>query len=149
MGSPTRSRRSLPAPAGPRDPRVLTIAPPPADLEAGDDMGSGAVADAVHDADRAIAGLASRGHAPAAFFIDTAITSSGIFDPPAAWAAAVSGRIRAAGGLIVADEVQYGLGRSGAHFWGFERRGLEPDIVTLASPWRMDFPWGWSSPTAP
>ena len=75
--------------------------------------------------------LADRGFAPAAFFIDSALTSSGIFDPPPAWAAAVTARVRAAGGLIVADEVQYGLGRSGSHFWGFARRGIEPDIVTL------------------
>ena len=89
-----------------------------------------------------IAVLAERGFAPAAFFIDTAITSSGIFDPPPAWAAAVTARVRAAGGLIVADEVQYGLGRCGSHFWGFERRGLEPDIVTLGKPVANGYPMG-------
>jgi len=97
---------------------------------------------AEQDTDRAIARLAERGFAPAAFFIDTAITSSGIFDPPAAWAAAVTARVRAAGGLVVADEVQYGLGRSGSHFWGFERRGLEPDIVTLGKPVGNGYPMG-------
>ena len=70
------------------------------------------------------------------------MTSSGIFDPPPAWGAAVSARIRAAGGLIVADEVQYGLGRCGSHFWGFERRGLEPDIVTLGKPVANGYPMG-------
>jgi 4-aminobutyrate aminotransferase-like enzyme len=86
--------------------------------------------------------LAERGHAPAAFFIDTAITSSGIFDPPPAWSAGVSARLREAGALIVADEVQYGLGRSGSHLWGFERRGLEPDIVTLGKPVANGYPMG-------
>ena len=57
--------------------------------------------------------------------------------------------MRAAGALIVADEVQYGLGRCGSHFWGFERRGLEPDIVTLGKPMANGYPWGWSSPIAP
>ena len=118
----------------PRDPRVVTIAPP-AD-------GPAQVTEAVSDTDGAIALLAERGLAPAAFFIDTAITSSGIFDPPAAWAAAVSARMRAAGSLIVADEVQYGLGRSGSHLWGFERRGLEPDIVTLGKPVANGYPMG-------
>ena len=39
---------------------------------------------------------------------------------------------RAAGGLCIADEVQTGFGRTGAHFWGFETQGVIPDIVTLA-----------------
>jgi 4-aminobutyrate aminotransferase-like enzyme len=97
---------------------------------------------AARDVDRAVATLAERGFAPAAFFIDTAITSSGVFDPPTEWAAAISARLRAAGSLIVADEVQYGLGRSGSHFWGFERRGFEPDIVTMGKPVGNGYPMG-------
>jgi len=118
----------------PRDLRVVTIAPPV--------DGPEQAALAVSDTDRAIALLAERGLAPAAFYIDTGLTSSGIFDPPAAWAAALRARIRAAGSLIVADEVQYGLGRSGSHLWGFERRGLEPDIVTLGKPVANGYPMG-------
>ena len=38
------------------------------------------------------------------------------------------------GGMIIADEVQYGFGRSGSHFWGFERYGITPDFVTLGKP---------------
>jgi 4-aminobutyrate aminotransferase-like enzyme/Ser/Thr protein kinase RdoA (MazF antagonist) len=126
----------------PHDPRVVTIAPPPAHLRVADEMGSTELTGAAQDTDRAIATLKERGFAPAAFYIDTGITSSGIFDPPPAWAAAVSARVRAAGGLIVADEVQYGLGRSGSHFWGFERRGLEPDIVTMGKPVGNGYPMG-------
>src|SRR5208282_1535214 len=37
---------------------------------------------------------------------------------------------------------QYGLGRPGSHFWGFERRGLEPDIVTLGKPVANGYPMG-------
>jgi alanine-glyoxylate transaminase / (R)-3-amino-2-methylpropionate-pyruvate transaminase len=40
--------------------------------------------------------------------------------------------VRAAGGLCIADEVQAGFGRTGAHFWGFETQGVIPDIVTIA-----------------
>ena len=86
--------------------------------------------------------MSARGFAPAAFYIDSALTSSGICDPPPAWALAVAARVRAAGGLIVADEVQYGLGRSGSHFWGFARRGLQPDIVTLGKPVGNGYPMG-------
>jgi 4-aminobutyrate aminotransferase-like enzyme/Ser/Thr protein kinase RdoA (MazF antagonist) len=126
----------------PRDPRVVTVAPPPAHLRVSDGMDSAELAAAIQDTDGAIARLAEQGFAPAAFYIDTGITSSGIFDPPPAWAAAVTARVRAAGGLIVADEVQYGLGRSGSHFWGFERRGLEPDIVTMGKPVGNGYPMG-------
>jgi 4-aminobutyrate aminotransferase-like enzyme len=97
---------------------------------------------AVRDADSAIGVLASRGIEPAALFIDTSMTSSGIFDPPPAWGAAVSACMRAGGALIVADEVQYGLGRSGSHWWGFARRGFEPDIVTLGKPVANGYPMG-------
>jgi 4-aminobutyrate aminotransferase-like enzyme/Ser/Thr protein kinase RdoA (MazF antagonist) len=126
----------------PHDPRVVTIAPPPQGLQAGDAMSAAELAAAARDVDGAIETLRERGTAPAAFYIDTAITSSGIFDPPPAWAAAVTARMRAAGSLIVADEVQYGLGRPGSHFWGFERRGLEPDIVTLGKPVANGYPMG-------
>jgi alanine-glyoxylate transaminase/(R)-3-amino-2-methylpropionate-pyruvate transaminase len=40
--------------------------------------------------------------------------------------------VREHGGLCIADEVQTGFGRTGAHYWGFENFGVEPDIVTLA-----------------
>ncbi len=41
-------------------------------------------------------------------------------------------RVREAGGLCIADEVQAGFGRTGSHFWGFETQGVIPDIVTMA-----------------
>jgi 4-aminobutyrate aminotransferase-like enzyme/Ser/Thr protein kinase RdoA (MazF antagonist) len=126
----------------PHDPRVVTIAAPAGNLRVSDTLGFAELADAAQGTDRAIARLRERGLAPAAFFIDSGITSSGIFDPPAAWAAAVTARVRAAGSLVVADEVQYGLGRSGSHFWGFERRGIEPDIVTLGKPVGNGYPMG-------
>ncbi|MGA2398759.1 MAG: aminotransferase class III-fold pyridoxal phosphate-dependent enzyme [Steroidobacteraceae bacterium] len=131
-----------PSKGQPRDARVVTLASPPSGLTRDDDLRPAAIAAARADVDRAVALLAERGHAPAAFFIDTAITSSGIFDPPPAWSAAVSSRLREAGAIIVADEVQYGLGRSGSHLWGFERRGLEPDIVTLGKPVANGYPMG-------
>jgi 4-aminobutyrate aminotransferase-like enzyme/aminoglycoside phosphotransferase (APT) family kinase protein len=128
----------------PQDPRVVTLALPPSELAAGDSMDPADIAAAADDADVALRTLDSRGFAPAAFFIDTALTSSGIFDPPPVWLATVAEKVRAAGGLVVADEVQYGLGRSGSHFWGFERRGaaLVPDIVTLGKPVGNGYPMG-------
>ena len=40
--------------------------------------------------------------------------------------------VRTHGGVCIADEVQTGFGRTGDHFWGFERSGVLPDIVTMA-----------------
>ena len=56
---------------------------------------------------------------------------------PAAFAA-----VRAAGGVCIADEVQIGFGRIGAHFWGFELDGVVPDIVTLGKPIGNGHPLG-------
>jgi 4-aminobutyrate aminotransferase-like enzyme/Ser/Thr protein kinase RdoA (MazF antagonist) len=121
---------------------VVAIAPPPAGLCAADQLPAAQRNAAIADAQQAVATLRGRGFAPAAFYVDTAITSSGIFDPPTAWAAAVEGQVRAAGGLVVADEVQYGLGRPGSHFWGFQRRGFNPDIVTMGKPVGNGYPMG-------
>jgi 4-aminobutyrate aminotransferase-like enzyme len=126
----------------PQDPRVVTLAPPPAALTVDDSMSHADLAAVADDTEIAVRTLASRGFAPAAFFIDSALTSSGIYDPPPIWLATAAARLRAAGSLIVGDEVQYGLGRSGSHFWGFERRGLSPDIVTLGKPIGNGYPMG-------
>ena len=40
--------------------------------------------------------------------------------------------VREHGGLCIADEVQTGFGRTGAHYWGFENFDVVPDIVTMA-----------------
>nr|CAB3500882.1 unnamed protein product [Digitaria exilis] len=37
-------------------------------------------------------------------------------------------KVRNAGGLCIADEVQAGFARVGSHFWGFETHGVVPDI---------------------
>jgi 4-aminobutyrate aminotransferase-like enzyme/Ser/Thr protein kinase RdoA (MazF antagonist) len=131
----------------PLDPRVVTLTPPPFGLTAEAVMDEAEVAAAARDAAGAVRKLAARGFGPEAFFIDSALTSSGIVDPPPMWAAAIASALRTAGCLIVADEVQYGLGRSGSHFWGFERRGfagpgLTPDIVTLGKPVGNGYPIG-------
>jgi 4-aminobutyrate aminotransferase-like enzyme/Ser/Thr protein kinase RdoA (MazF antagonist) len=126
----------------PSDPRVFALAPPPALLRAGDELAAAEMSAAVEDVDLGIRTLLQRGCAPAAFFIDSALTSTGIFDAPTPWAKALAGRVHDSGALIVADEVQYGFGRCGSNFWGFERRGFSPDIVTLGKPVGNGYPMG-------
>ncbi len=94
------------------------------------------------DADRAIADLDKQGLKPAAFMIDTGFTSNGIPDVPEGYLVQVAEKVRAAGGLIIADEVQVGFARSGTHFWGFQAHGVVPDIVTLGKPIGNGYPLG-------
>lgn len=88
---------------------------------------------ASHVAD-AIKLLKSRGIKPAAFIVDTIISSSGVVAPPSGYLRKVAEIIRDAGGLFIADEVQPGFGRTGRTFWGFEADNFVPDIVTLGKP---------------
>lgn len=82
----------------------------------------------------AIALLNKRGVKPAAFIIDTIISSDGVISPPAGYLKNAAAIVRAAGGLFVADEVQPGFGRTGEHFWGYEIDDFVPDIVTVGKP---------------
>ena len=84
--------------------------------------------------DGAITTLGKRGLKPAAFYVDSVLSSNGIIISPSGYLSTVFDKIRAAGGLCVADEVQSGFGRTGDHFWGFEAHGVIPDIVTLGKP---------------
>ena len=82
----------------------------------------------------AIDELCNRGVKPAAFVVDTIISSSGVVSPPPGYLKKASEIIRAAGGLFVADEVQPGFGRTGKNFWGFEADEFAPDIATMGKP---------------
>lgn len=42
--------------------------------------------------------------------------------------------VRKAGGVFIADEVQPGFARNGEAFWGHQRIGAQPDIVTMGKP---------------
>jgi 4-aminobutyrate aminotransferase-like enzyme len=94
------------------------------------------------DADRAIADLAKAGLKPAAFMIDSGFTSNGIPDVPGGYLARVVEKVRAAGGLVIADEVQIGFARSGTHFWGIQMHDVVPDFVTLGKPIGNGYPLG-------
>jgi 4-aminobutyrate aminotransferase-like enzyme len=76
--------------------------------------------------------LAAQGRAPAAFICEALYGNAGGIVLPGGYLAAAYAHVREAGGLCIADEVQVGYGRLGAHFWGFEQQGVVPDIVTIA-----------------
>lgn len=84
--------------------------------------------------EQALANLEARGIAAAAFYVDSLFASDGIFRPPASYLEEVASRLRAAGCLLVADEVQGGFGRTGSHLWSFQQSAITPDFVTLGKP---------------
>ena len=93
------------------------------------------------DADRAIAELADAGHELAAFMIDSALCSSGVPQTPDGYLREVEKRVRAAGGLMICDEVQSGFGRMG-QWWGHELHGMQADFVTMGKPVGNGHPLG-------
>jgi 4-aminobutyrate aminotransferase-like enzyme/Ser/Thr protein kinase RdoA (MazF antagonist) len=84
--------------------------------------------------DTAIESLQARGQGAAAFLCDTIFDSNGTILPPEGFLARTAARIRAAGGLLIADEVQSGFYRTGERMWCFDYSGVVPDIVTLGKP---------------
>ena len=82
----------------------------------------------------AVEKLDARGIRPAAFVIDTIVSSGGVITPPPGYLAGAANIIRDAGGLFIADEVQPGFARTGRNFWGYQADGVVPDIVTMGKP---------------
>lgn len=88
----------------------------------------------------AIAAMRREGIEPAAFIVDTVFSSDGLYPDPAGFLKPAVDLIRAEGGIFIADEVQPGFGRTGEAFWGFQRHGLVPDMVTMGKPMGNGFP---------
>ena len=83
--------------------------------------------------------LAAHGIRLAALVVDTVFSSDGVFTEPRGFLAPARDVVRRAGGVLLADEVQPGFGRSGDAMWGFQRHGTAdspfvPDLVTLGKP---------------
>lgn len=69
--------------------------------------------------------------ATAAVFLEPIMGEGGVVVPPAGYLAEARGITAAYGALLVFDEVQTGVGRTGA-FYAHQHDGITPDIVTLA-----------------
>jgi 4-aminobutyrate aminotransferase-like enzyme/Ser/Thr protein kinase RdoA (MazF antagonist)/murein DD-endopeptidase MepM/ murein hydrolase activator NlpD len=99
--------------------------------------------------DHALAAITARGGRLAGFMAETFPSVAGQIIPPPGYLAAVYARVRAAGGICIADEVQTGLGRLGRHYWAFEQQGVTPDVVVLGKPLGNGHPIGAVVTTAP
>jgi 4-aminobutyrate aminotransferase-like enzyme len=115
---------------------------PPPDLYRGPYSGSDAAARYAALAEAPIASLQEAGLGTAAFMLDSAFMTNGILAPLPGYVQGVVARVRAAGGLFIADEVQSGFGRMGQFFWGHQHHGVEPDFITIGKPAGNGHPLG-------
>ena len=120
------------APADERPDYVVTVPTP--DVYRGEFRGEDAGERYAEYARDALALLEARGIKPAAFIIDTIVSSGGVVATPPGYLEKVADIVRDAGALFIADEVQPGFGRTGHHFWGYEVDDFVPDIVTMGKP---------------
>lgn len=74
------------------------------------------------------------GQGPAAFIAEAISGCGGQVVYPKRYLAEAAKHVRAAGGLVIVDEVQTGFGRVGSRMWAHELQHVVPDIVTLGKP---------------
>ena len=117
-------------PIGGYPPHVRLIPAPDELRPVGGDADGQAGAFAGHLA-RAVAELEEAGHGLAAFVLCPVFANEGLPGLPPGWLDAAARVVRQAGGMVIADEVQPGLGRLGSHWWGHQSMDLAPDIAVL------------------
>jgi 4-aminobutyrate aminotransferase-like enzyme len=91
---------------------------------------------------QAIDSLNADGHGISALIICPYFANEGFPELPQGWLNDAVTAVRNAGGIVIADEVQPGFGRTGTHFWGHEYANIVPEIVTLGKPMANGHPVG-------
>jgi 4-aminobutyrate aminotransferase-like enzyme len=87
----------------------------------------------------AIESLEASGVGLAALIVCSIFANEGLPNVPAGFMARAAKVVRAAGGLVIADEVQAGYGRTG-RWWGYDIAGFTPDIVVTGKPMGAGLP---------
>ena len=82
----------------------------------------------------AIIDLETSGYGFSGFLFCPTFANEGLPDLPKNFMAPAAQVIKAAGGILISDEVQPGFGRTGDNWWGHEWLKLSPDVVTLGKP---------------
>jgi 4-aminobutyrate aminotransferase-like enzyme len=82
----------------------------------------------------AIDAFAADGVGVAGLLLCSGLSCEGLPDVPAGYLARAVEKVRRAGGVYISDEVQGGFARFGSHFWGHQKLGVTPDIVTMGKP---------------
>jgi len=81
----------------------------------------------------AIESLKKGGNGFAALIMCSIFANEGLPDIPSGFMARVTDLVHREGGLVIADEVQSGYGRTG-FWWGYEYTEFRPDIVVTGKP---------------
>ncbi len=82
---------------------------------------------------REIRHLQANGSGFAGLIVCSIFANEGLPDVPRGFMPRAAEMVRAAGGLVIADEVQAGYCRTG-RWWGYEVTGFTPDIVVTGKP---------------
>lgn len=88
----------------------------------------------VQSLQQGIDSLSASEYGCSAFIAETCPSVGGQVMLPTGYLARAYERVRAAGGVCIADEVQTGYGRLGEYFYAFEQHRVTPDIVVLGKP---------------
>lgn len=87
----------------------------------------------------AISSLDEAGIGVAGIIFCSIFANEGLPKIPPTYMEKATAMVRKAGGLVIADEVQAGFGRTGT-MWGHELVGFTPDIVTMGKPMGNGYP---------
>ncbi len=68
---------------------------------------------------------------PAAFLLETVQAEGGVNVASREWLQAVAALAKEVGALLIVDDIQVGMGRTGS-FFSFDDMGIDPDIICLA-----------------
>ncbi|MEB0092858.1 aminotransferase [Pseudomonas sp. CCI1.2] len=98
----------------------------------GEFRGDDSASDYVRSVELTLAKLAEQTRQVAGFICEPVYGNAGAISLPPGYLQQVYAKVRAQGGVCIADEVQVGYGRLGDFFWGFEEQGVIPDIITMA-----------------
>lgn len=123
-----------------RAPHVQIAAAP--DPYRGPYRGSSSARDYVREIDEAMVRAAQAGHPAAVLVAEPMLGTGGQIVPPPGYLAGAYAAARKHGALVVADEIQVGLGRVGTDFWASRALGGVPDILTLGKPIGNGYPLG-------
>lgn len=97
---------------------------------------------ALSEVDAVIQSLQEVGFGVAAVLFDPLFSTEGLVKVPSGYIEGLVKRVKGAGGLYIADEVQSGFGRIGRLMWGHELFDAVPDIVTMGKPMGNGHPLG-------
>jgi 4-aminobutyrate aminotransferase-like enzyme len=119
---------------------TLRIVEPPDTYRLASDTAEGAGSWWLARIAAAITEIEASGDGFAGLILDSSFSSDGIFLGQPGMITAAIDLVHRHGGVVIADEVQPGFGRTGDTFWGFQRHSFVPDLVTTGKPMGNGFP---------